>query len=131
MTEQPELEYPFHLTLTEPDNDSAKALKDALELLRKDGWGRGKFHDESTGKRDSLGALGAPFGNVRPEAVDYLAYAVRMRDGAPPIPASMDPQRVVIAWNDGFRRKFSEVESVFKAAIRYAEGKGVSVRPGR
>jgi hypothetical protein len=37
---------------------------------------------------------------------------------------------VIVSFNDASRRKFEQVEAAFLAAIRYANGKGVHVRPG-
>lgn len=113
--------------LTEPDTESVKALEAGLARLKKEGWGRGKFHDQSTGKLDALGALGAPFGYDRPQAVAYLAYAIRTGP-VKRVPEVRDDQECVILFNDGWRRKFSEVEAVYERAINLARGAGVHVR---
>lgn len=120
---------PYWLTLTEPDTEAAEELKAALARLRKDGWTRGKFHDLATGKCCALGAFGYQLPDETP-GVRYLAYAIRTRKGGHRYPAEMPDAGVVVRFNDAARRKWAEVEAVFLAAIRYAEGSGTHVRPG-
>lgn len=117
-------------TRIEPDTEAVEELKAALERLRKDGWNRGKFHDFATGQCCALGAFGHQFPTDSP-GVKYLAYAIRTRKGGHPYPADMPDMSVVIRFNDAHGRKWADVEAVFLAAIRYAEGKGVYVREGR
>ena len=116
--------------LTEPDHEAVEQLEAAITKLRKDGWGRGKFHNVKTGCRDALGALGAPFGpNDWPAAATYLAHAIRERAGADTKNMrDLSDAMVILRFNDGFKRKFEEVETMFEAAIRCANGEGVHVR---
>lgn len=113
--------------LLKPDAEAVNELKAALERLRKDGWNRGKFHDVITGECCALGAFGYAF-PTDSLGVAYLAYAIRNRKGGHPYPPDMPDMSVVIRFNDAHGRKWAEVEAVFLAAIRYAEGKGVHVR---
>ncbi|ADL71007.1 hypothetical protein SEA_ENCELADUS_40 [Mycobacterium phage Enceladus] len=123
-------ELPFWLALTEPDYEAIEDLNAALTRLKKDGWTRGKFHDVETGKCCALGAFGYPFPSEESPGVKYLAYAIREREGGHPYPADMPDMSVVIAFNDAYGRTFEDLEAMFRAAIRYAEGEGTHVRPG-